>query len=521
MFIINSFGALMLDLKVNFENEKDIQQRIFADRVIFLNQHLLYGLVALSLCVLITFIGLYQITDHYWLYIWLAVFIIIVFLHCFLILINHQSQLPLQLHFGLLIFITALYGSFWGVTGSFLMPDENPSYQMLIIIIIIGVTSGGLHTLQSSIKASYIFFLLSIIPLSAWFFLQKEPTYPFLGVVLIVYFLFMLTISWLDYSMFNNNLRLRYNNLDLINKLYTNNIFLAESETRFHAAFDYAAIGMALVSLEGHWLKVNKSLCQIVGYNEGELLSMDFQKITYPDDLKEDLNFVQQLLANEISSYKMEKRYIHKNGQIVWISLSVALVKDTANQPLYFISQIQDIDSQKKAEEELKFIAYHDVLTGLGNRKQLELSFEFALTYAMRYKTHIAIMFLDVDHFKGINDKFGHDIGDLLLIKIASRLKIFTRSTDIVVRLGGDEFIIVLTEIADIAQVYDIAKKILVEIAKPMDIKKHPLSITASIGISIQPEDGNNLELLIKRADEALYAVKSEGRNNYKCINKC
>ncbi|HEN4756102.1 TPA: PAS domain S-box protein, partial [Legionella pneumophila] len=137
---------------------------------------------------------------------------------------------------------------------------------------------------------------------------------------------------------------------------------MEESELRFRSAFNSAAIGMAIVSLEGMWLKVNQSLCQIVGYSEEELLETNFQSITYPEDLELDLGYVRQLLEGDIRFYHMEKRYIHKNGSIIWILLSASLIRDPENKPLYFISQIQNIDAQKRAEQELQHIAYHDIL---------------------------------------------------------------------------------------------------------------------------------------------------------------
>jgi PAS domain S-box-containing protein len=125
---------------------------------------------------------------------------------------------------------------------------------------------------------------------------------------------------------------------------------LRESEERFHAAFDYAAIGMAIVSLEGRWLQVNRSLCEMVGYSESELLATTFQEITHPDDLETDLSYVRQMLAGEIPYYHLEKRYIHKQGHVVWILLSVSLVRDSEGNPWYFVSQIQDITERKLAE---------------------------------------------------------------------------------------------------------------------------------------------------------------------------
>ncbi|NJM85329.1 MAG: PAS domain S-box protein, partial [Leptolyngbyaceae cyanobacterium RM2_2_21] len=130
--------------------------------------------------------------------------------------------------------------------------------------------------------------------------------------------------------------------------------FVIESEAKFRSAFDYAAIGMALVGLEGSWLEVNQALCETLGYSEPELLGLTFQDITHPADLEADLGCVQQLLAGEIRSYQIEKRYIHKQGQEVWVLLSVSLLQDANGQPLYFVSQIQNISQRKRVENNLR-----------------------------------------------------------------------------------------------------------------------------------------------------------------------
>ncbi len=451
-----------------------------------------------------------------WLIFWLTALLLVLTLNIGLFCFNHFRPFSTRLYLMFLLGLTILYGSLWGVAGSLLIPNNDLLHQMLVVIIIIGVVSGGLHTFQSNLVASLLFFTLTIFPLIFWFFFQETHPHNLLGIALLTYFCFMLMVSWLGYKQLNNNLKLRYENLDLIDKLFSSNTILAESESRFRSAFDFAAIGMALVSLEGRWLKVNKSLCLLIGYTEDELLAIDFQTITYREDLDIDLNYVQQLLAGEIITYQMEKRYIHKNGSIIWVLLSVSLIQDAENKPLYFVSQIQNIDAQKRAEQELKYIAYHDVLTGLANRKQLQASFELALAYAKRHNTMIAIMFLDLDYFKAVNDTLGHDIGDLLLIQIGLRLKALLRSTDISARIGGDEFIVALTELSHIEQAIDVAKKILSALEKPIIIKKHKIEITGSIGISLYPKDGNALETLIKQADKALYIVKSEGRNGFR-----
>jgi len=140
---------------------------------------------------------------------------------------------------------------------------------------------------------------------------------------------------------------------DITEKKLTDNV-LRESESRFSNAFEYAAIGMALVSPEGCWLKVNRAICELVGYTESELLARTFQEITHPEDLETDLEYVRQMLAGEIRTYQMEKRYYHKAGHIVWVVLSVSLVWDTHGKPLYFISQVEDLSERKKTEDDLR-----------------------------------------------------------------------------------------------------------------------------------------------------------------------
>jgi len=141
---------------------------------------------------------------------------------------------------------------------------------------------------------------------------------------------------------------------------------LRESEERFRGAFEFAAIGMALVAPDGRWLRVNRSLCRIVGYSPEELMATDFQTITHPDDLETDVGYVRQMLDGSLSHYDMEKRYFHKDGHIIWILLSVSLVRDAAGRPLYFVSQIQDITAQRQLTVDLR-LAREDLQAILDN----------------------------------------------------------------------------------------------------------------------------------------------------------
>lgn len=496
--------------------EKKLQQKILAEKVRLLNYNLLVSIPANFICFLIVFIGLYPHVNHTTLFTWFLTVVLTFIVHGGGFFVNRIQSFPKTSYLKFLIGLAITYGVLWGIVGSILIPENNLLSQMLVMMVVLGVTSGGLHTLQPSMTASTSFFLLMLLPIITWIFLQNALTYTLLGIASIFYLCFILVISWMGNNLLNTNYLLHYETMDLVERLAISNNIMKESESRFRSAFDFAAIGMALVSLEGKWLKVNPSLCQLLGYSEEELLKTDFQTITYPEDLALDLSYARQLLAGNISSYNLEKRYIKKDGTVLWILLSGSLIRNAQNNPLYFIAQIQDIDAQKKAEQELKYMAYHDALTGLSNRKQLDASFDLVLSFAKRQQNQIAILFMDLDHFKDVNDTLGHDIGDLLLMEIGARLKTTIRSTDFLIRQGGDEFIIVLTELHNSNEVVEIAQKILTIIATPLEIKSHPILITGSIGISLYPQNGQDLKTLIKQADKALYLAKAEGRNNFR-----
>jgi diguanylate cyclase (GGDEF)-like protein/PAS domain S-box-containing protein len=294
---------------------------------------------------------------------------------------------------------------------------------------------------------------------------------------------------------------------------------LQESERRFYSAFAYASIGMALVDLGGNLLKVNEALCKITGYTKKELMAISLREITYPDDLEVDRHYFNDLSSGKIKWYQVEKRYINKKGNVIWILLNSSLVRDIHNQPVYVIKQIQDITKQKEAEKQLVYLSQHDPLTGLSNRAALELELKKIIDLSRRNKKMFAIFFMDLDKFKEVNDTFGHVVGDELLKYIADRLKNSIRITDRVARLGGDEFIIILTDINSIDTVKMLAEKIINNFTTPVIIKGHILETTISIGISIYPMDGEDILSLLNKADQTLYVVKKSGRKGYRFYN--
>ena len=204
-----------------------------------------------------------------------------------------------------------------------------------------------------------------------------------------------------------------------------------------------------------------------------------------------------------------------KSGEIYPQWLSIGTVKDESGEDQHYVGVFSDVTSIKKSEEMLNFLAYHDALTGLPNRMLFNDRLEHSIEHARRERRQVAVLFFDLDHFKDINDTLGHNLGDEVLKGVAQQLSAQTRKSDTVARLGGDEFILLLENIDVLRYAGTVAEKFLKLLARPIDVAGYEMSITASIGISIFPEDGNDVTTLVKNADMAMYHAKSNGRNGY------
>jgi diguanylate cyclase (GGDEF)-like protein/PAS domain S-box-containing protein len=293
---------------------------------------------------------------------------------------------------------------------------------------------------------------------------------------------------------------------------------LSEAQTRFHRAFAQAPIGMALVDLDGGWRQVNQALCTMLRYSEADLLSAARDQLTHPDDLGDDLEQVDALIAGEIDHCDMEKRFLDARGEVVWTTVSRSLVRDDdSGEPLYFIAQVQDVTERRQFEAKLSHLADHDALTGLFNRRRLEHELDRQVAYTERYQTGAALLMLDLDNFKYVNDTLGHAMGDELIVRVANAMRERLRDTDVIARLGGDEFAIILPE-TDTAAAATLATGLLETIAHDGVVldERRAIQVSASIGIAaIEPGVLRTPAELIMNADVAMYDAKEAGRGRF------
>jgi diguanylate cyclase (GGDEF)-like protein/PAS domain S-box-containing protein len=420
---------------------------------------------------------------------------------------------------------------------------------------------------------------------------------------------------------------------------------LRNSEERFRSAFEDSAVGVALLSTQGQWLKVNPSLCRIVGYSERELLSMHVGQITAPEDIEGDQALQHRLLSGDIPSYSREMRYVRRDGSPVWVDLTASLVRDEKGLPLYLVTQTQDIDERKRVQSalqdtlarlneaqligrsgdwafdpgsgalswspslyvlferdpqrgrptwhehlacfdddsrallkhrvatllvdgepqeyelratlpsgrsmivhtralatrdnrgqvvrvqgvlqdvterkrmdaELRSAAETDFLTGTYNRRFLFDAGTRELARCRRDGVPFSAIAMDIDHFKRINDRYGHDAGDQVLVALARRIRDGIRGNDMFARLGGEEFVLLLPG-SPVATAVQIAEKFRI-FASDIEVPYEPAPIRITVSFGVATDEDGSLETVLKRADEALYDAKQLGRNRV-CVRR-
>jgi diguanylate cyclase (GGDEF)-like protein/PAS domain S-box-containing protein len=280
------------------------------------------------------------------------------------------------------------------------------------------------------------------------------------------------------------------------------------AQERFELVFERAPIGTGLLDQDGRWVLVNQALCDITGYTSDELIGQRFQDITHPEDVTNDTARRQQLVDGEISAFQTEKRYLNAAGETMSALLSISLVRDQHNAPLHFIVQVQDISERKHMEEHLRHLADHDPLTGLRNRRLFEHDLRLQIGRCQRYAEEAALLAIDLDGFKQVNDRHGHKVGDDALKAVAKTLTRRLRATDLVARLGGDEFAVLLPHM-DLQGAEIVAEDLMRVIeACGVDAGDTVVRLAGSVGFALIDRHTGEQEDVLVAADRAMYAVK-------------
>ncbi len=590
---------------------------------------------------------------------------------------------------------TILSAALWGVCASYLMPPDSLLEQTIIIVIIAGVTAGGLQMLQASFVVNALYLLTVMFPACVWLYIQDGLSYFILGISMTSYLVFTLITALRGYKAVEQSLKLFFENIALIEDLSASNKKLThayhtieDNELRLRDIQENAPIGMAVISLEGTWLEINSALCEILGYSKIELKAKSLEEITDAVNYTETLNNREKMIQGQINHVQNERQFVHKHGQLIWVLINESLVRDSQKKPLYFISQIQDINERKhndlivkelnekthsmltqlqQRELEMGFInkmnvtlqtcqesseAYsiinnmaeqlffqlsgglmiadqsahcletmsqwgsqqilkknithndcwalrtghmyvvdhlgkdlvchhfdtppqsgyicvpqisqtgivgllvliaptgdiisshqqqlassfndviklsltnirllemlneqsiHDALTQLYNRRFLDETLPRELARIARENRPLCVCMLDIDYFKQFNDTNGHEAGDEVLKLIGQVLLDNTRKTDIVCRLGGEEFVLVFVD----SHVDEVFPKLanICELIRGAHIQFRGQllpQITVSVGIAEAPKQGTLYKDILRAADDALYSAKQNGRD--------
>lgn len=293
----------------------------------------------------------------------------------------------------------------------------------------------------------------------------------------------------------------------------------AEQQARMAASvYHYINEGILVTDAQGTIVSVNPALCAMTGYTAEECIGQNPRLFKSGHH---DTAFYQTMWrqVQELGSWQGDVWNTTKDGETFVVHETISVIRDSQNRIINFVAVMMDITEAKQLEAFMRHQAYHDPLTGLPNRALLLERLQQQVALSERHQSQFALLFLDLDGFKAVNDNLGHDIGDLLLVEAARRLQGCVRKSDTVARLGGDEFVAILYDITIPDGVNAVAQKMIEQLSAPFNLNEHTSCISASIGIAIYPSHGLTADALLQAADGAMYSVKQRGRANYAMLD--
>lgn len=278
---------------------------------------------------------------------------------------------------------------------------------------------------------------------------------------------------------------------------------LLTSDALFPKLMELLLDPVCVVDEEGRFVFISAACERLLGYTQEELIGSQMIELVHPDDRERTLAAADRIMQGG-SHINFENRYLHKDGRVVHIMWSARWSEEYRAR----IAVARNVTALKHAEERLRHMAYHDALTGLPNRLLFQDRFNMALRRARRNREKIALLYLDLNEFKEVNDNYGHKAGDQLLRALVRRLVECLRESDTIARMGGDEFTMLLTDIHRPDAIDPVVEKVRAAVAKPFEFDECKITISASIGTAVYPDDGNDLDKLLHHADAGMYAMK-------------
>ncbi|MBL1141205.1 MAG: GGDEF domain-containing protein [Proteobacteria bacterium] len=394
-------------------------------------------------------------------------------------------------------------GTIWGIGSVILSPNEILEHQIFVGFVLAGLCAAAISSLSIDRVSTIGFLAPALLSYMCYIISQGTSIHYSMSAMIFLFLLFILA------SARQSGHRLQ--------KYFNLRIKAGEAESRFRLILEYSPIATRITDLETHRvIFANQSYIDLIGTTKDRVIGIDPTR--YYANSEDYADILERLDKGEHITNRLVELNVSDKTQILKWALASYIQIEYQGKPAV-LGWLYDITDRKKMEEEIQHLAYHDPLTNLPNRLLLNDRIHQALSIAQRDNFSVALMFIDLDKFKPINDNYGHEVGDLLLKAVADRIRQCLRKSDSVARLGGDEFIILLPEVENAEAAFEVAEKIHTSINQPFELNELQINISSSTGLALYPEHANEENQLIQYADAAMYYAKNNGKDNVQLYN--
>lgn len=452
----------------------------------------------------------WAVTSHAAIGAWLALFFIVYIVRGFLIFQyrkNNIAHRSLDRWHNRFVITTYIVGGLWGAASLFFFPLNSQLHQAIFFIIITGMTASAVSALSASLATVIGFLSLALLPLMAKMLLIGSTESYYLGLLVTIFWLVNLFNARKIHASIHDNIRLRLQGAE-------RERILSTSEERYRHIFNNAPLGIFHYDTDAVVIDANDTFINIIETTRDFLIG--FNMLTMMKDQKM-LRVIKKALETGEGYFEGDYTTI-TSGKTTPIRIFFKAIRSSDETIIGGVGIVEDFTERKRAEQQIKYHATYDSLTGLPNRRLLLNQLKNEISRARRHSHHGALLFIDLDNFKTINDSLGHSVGDKLLTLVAARIKEFIRLEDSAARMGGDEFTIILTHLNAAVEsaankAREIAEELSLCLSNPCQIEGQTLHITPSVGVSLFPKEGAGADEILKQADTAMYRAKAAGRN--------